>query len=533
MIILLHKVYVAIKQRMSSRNKHDMGLMMIPYDEAELQQREIDSEVFHEKLKVKTLVPPSLATTEIPLTPVHVLSPSCFYILYGDPGELETSLASCGPTLKKITKMREVVRGETYLMADEEARFNRVRVEFIASGQATVFLMDFGILTKVDASELLVISEEAVAKFPSLLNIPGLALHCRIAGIQPKKTKSCRGLWNSEVVARFQDLLMVDGAEPEGKIYSVIKYDTGQSKVVVALETLTVQIEGERKDVKSTLIEEHLAEKAVEPYNSQKNHKDREQFGDFDPVMQDHLNKQVLEESGEVSVGAPGVNVSTLRQSGRRLPLAGPFSPLEHKVVCLHRQGSGKLATVDPESVNSVMLNQAPGEMFDQFMVAAQVGVNPSGETLVLRGTSWLPASPGFGALATMIFSPHVELRANPSRTRLSGCLTGLGPKTTKDKAAELLLTKNERHEAFHPEHDVETRFDVEITNEDVNTVNKIRYWMNQCLSKTHPDQLVRLGQPALVRKAQIGVKECLGELMGKDRLLKEKEPLPSRKEYG
>ena len=73
----------------------------------------------------------------------------------------------------------------------------------------------------------------------------------------------------------------------------------------------------------------------------------------------------------------------------------------------------------------------------------------------------------------------------------------------------------------------------MEITNEDVNTVNKIRYWMNQCLSKTHPDQLVRLGQPALVRKAQIGVKECLGELMGKDRLLKEKEPLPSRKEYG
>ena len=145
-------MYVAIKQRMSSRNKHDMGLMMIPYDEAELQQREIDSEVFHEKLKVKRLVPPSLATTEIPLTPVHVLSPSCFYILYGDPGELETILASCGPTLKKITKMCEVVRGETYLMVDEEARFNRVRVESIASGQATVFLMDFGILTKVDAS---------------------------------------------------------------------------------------------------------------------------------------------------------------------------------------------------------------------------------------------------------------------------------------------------------------------------------------------------------------------------------------------
>ena len=55
---------------------------------------------------------------------------------------------------------------------------------------------------------------------------------------------------------------------------------------------------------------------------------------------------------------------------------------------------------------------------------------------------------------------------------------------------------------------------------------------MNQCLSKTEPDQLVRLGQPAVVLKAQQGVKKCLEELTGRDRMLKEKEPLPSRREY-
>ena len=42
-------------------------------------------------------------------------------------------------------------------------------------------------------------------------------------------------------------------------------------------------------------------------------------------------------------------------------------------------------------------------------MVAAHVGINPSGQNLLLRNTTWLPAIPGLGALATMIFAPQVE----------------------------------------------------------------------------------------------------------------------------
>ena len=109
-----------MKQRLSSQSIHDrMGLMIIPCDEAELKLREMDSEVSHEvKLKVKPLVPPSLATTEITLTPVNVLSPSCFWTQYGDVGELEKTLASCGPTLSNVAKVWELARGEIYLCLD-------------------------------------------------------------------------------------------------------------------------------------------------------------------------------------------------------------------------------------------------------------------------------------------------------------------------------------------------------------------------------------------------------------------------------
>ena len=62
-------------------------------------------------------------------------------------------------------------------------------------------------------------------------------------------------------------------------------------------------------------------------------------------------------------------------------------------------------------------------------MVAAHVGINPSGQNLLLRNTTWLPAIPGLGALATMIFAPQVELIILGYFTRLSyfehGCILG------------------------------------------------------------------------------------------------------------
>ena len=81
-----------------------------------------------------------------------------------------------------------------------------------------------------------------------------------------------------------------------------------------------------------------------------------------------------------------------------------------------------------------------------------------------------------------------------------------------------------EKTEAFFPEHDAETRFDVTITNEDLDLVNKIRYWMNVCLSKTEPDQLMRLTQIISLDRAQKGIKEALETLLLSERKVVERE---------
>ena len=43
-----------------------------------------------------------------------------------------------------------------------------------------------------------------------------------------------------------------------------------------------------------------------------------------------------------------------------RTPLSGPFSPLEHKMLCAYRHGAGKMAMIDQESVNKLLLDRPP-----------------------------------------------------------------------------------------------------------------------------------------------------------------------------
>ncbi len=94
-----------------------------------------------------------------------------------------------------------------------------------------------------------------------------------------------------------------------------------------------------------------------------------------------------------------------LKSSDERL-LLGPFHPLEYSMSCLHRMGSNKKIRIEQESVNSVLLDDSPYEVNDQWFVAAQVGSNPTGSMLMARSTTFMPNQPGLGALLAMIFAP-------------------------------------------------------------------------------------------------------------------------------
>jgi hypothetical protein len=66
----------------------------------------------------------------------------------------------------------------------------------------------------------------------------------------------------------------------------------------------------------------------------------------------------------------------------------------------------------------TVLLDRYPTDLHDQWMVAGHVGMNASGNCLMLRSTTFLPNQYGLGAMLTMIFAPCVEMRCDPRRKR-------------------------------------------------------------------------------------------------------------------
>jgi len=277
-------------------------------------------------------------------------------------------------------------------------------------------------------------------------------------------------------------------------------------------------------DVKEELLKK-FAEPAVESFLSQQDHRERMRFTAYEDAMKKHLKDYKIVQRGPQLVAKEDKSKLIMKT-----PLSGPYSPLEHKILCVYRHGSGKMANIDMESVNTVMLDQASSDPHDHWLVAAHVGMNPGGDALQLRNTSWLPARPGLGALSTMIFAPQVEVRHNSKKSRLIGFVAGLGPKTIWDKPEEE-VSKAERTLAFYPEHDMEVKFDVNVNNQDINIVNKLRYWVNKMISKSQ-DGIMALTQPKNLDDAQKGIRRNLEELLKRERKYEQKESLPSGREY-
>lgn len=130
--------------------------------------------------------------------------------------------------------------------------------------------------------------------------------------------------------------------------------------------------------------------------------------------------------------------------------LIGPYSPLEMKMYGKVHSLLGFGVKIEDDSVNSVLLDDQPGDSHERVLVAGQVGTKMDRKSVIVRSTTLLPNIPGLPAILTLVFAPRAEFRADADRKRLTGAICGLG----YDK---------DRSQSFYPEHDMEIGFDAEI----------------------------------------------------------------------
>ena len=68
-------------------------------------------------------------------------------------------------------------------------------------------------------------------------------------------------------------------------------------------------------------------------------------------------------------------------------------------------------AKIDPDSVNSVAIDDEPHDPHMRLLCAGFVGLNPGGSSMIARDTTILPLIPGLAAIITLLFTPVAEFR--------------------------------------------------------------------------------------------------------------------------
>ena len=528
---ILHQVFIALKLKLSGER---MELDLYPDDVAQdkfTEWRETQ-ETKKSQVTVDQIKPPPLGTDRITIKGIaHIVSPSLFWVYYGPDVLQEVRTikriirevhASC-----PVVSVGDVQVGGVFLAKSEiggSSDYARARViSARGSDTFTVFYIDFGLTAVVASAGLKSLPDSVVLASPELVSTPGLALQSSLAGLQPSALRTSRAVWDKQLVRDFSQFLSQrDAREMDGKVFSVTQSVVDPDIFVLNLENINVKIQGVDVDIKQFLIKENLADHVTESFKSQKDHRQRMRFDAYSVEMKEYLRGSYF--SSKVSRTEVRAVKEDRSQLTSRIRLQGPFSPLQHGLLCQTKAGSARLTHIDPASVNSVLLDEKPSDREGPWLVAAEVLMASDGLSHQVRNTFWLPDKPGLGPLLTMVFAPQVEMRFsqdNEKKTnKVTGFIAGLGPKFRDEGGLSQVVKK--RTSGLYPEHDMEVKFDVYVDNKDIVEVNNLRYWLNTMMMKTK-DGVMVMTQPKALHKAQEGIKKNLFKLLGKDRAVVDK----------
>ncbi|XP_059163764.1 ATP-dependent RNA helicase TDRD9-like isoform X2 [Physella acuta] len=358
--------------------------------------------------------------------------------------------------------------------ADGTVQYYRARIEefttqkvTVAGGtyrsvlSAVVFYVDYGNTEVIDVSQLKQLP-------PNCLTQPFLAVEFYLKGIRPSSVRCTDGVWSKQANELFKTWTL--NKTLYAQVYSIVNN-------TVRVSLVTRYPNGQEICVNDELIQQEFAVQAEETFLSQQNHEWRESLktGESSQVQPDSW----------LQVSVPdNTRPSDVRSRGKKIFLVGPYNPLEMTFSCLTSGGRQLSVKIDPESVNSVAIDDDPQNKYSRLMVSSFIGLNQSGNSMVARNTTILPQIPGLPALVTLVFAPFVEYRTDPKCERYIGALCGLG--------------YDEDNLPILPDHDIALTFETNFGTDDIVMINQVRMAINVALGTE--DAVVCWGQDILTR---------------------------------
>uniref|UniRef100_A0A8C5Q3T8 ATP-dependent RNA helicase TDRD9 n=1 Tax=Leptobrachium leishanense TaxID=445787 RepID=A0A8C5Q3T8_9ANUR len=348
-----------------------------------------------------------------------------------------------------------------------QQNYFRAQIVYITGSCAVVFFVDYGNQSKVEL--------QLLKEIPGyLLDLPFQALEFKICKMRPSAKSIISGQqWSAAANARFDSL--VNGCTLVVNVFSVI-----HGLLHVDAHRLFEEIED--VSIRDTLIADGFAEPAEESYESKQSNE----------ILKEIYRASVKQtpicvgpDKGDEKILINNMMESfannTLGHPSSKINLYGPYHPYEVQFHSMTSVSKFRSVWIEKESINSVVINDAPEATYQNMFIAASVSVNSSGSTIILRETSLMPSIPGLPALLTMLFSPVIELRVDRNQKEYTGALCGLGCDYSSSTA-------------IWPEHDIELGFDAQITTDDLLKINSIRGTVNEIVSQNH-DGSLKFGQ--------------------------------------
>ncbi|XP_028923681.1 ATP-dependent RNA helicase TDRD9 isoform X2 [Ornithorhynchus anatinus] len=336
------------------------------------------------------------------------------------------------------------------------AKYFRAQILNIYRNSAEVFFLDYGNKSEVTLDLLRMI--------PScFLALPFQALEFKICRMRPSaKSLVCGEYWCHGASQRFASL--ISGCAIIVKIFSIVHS-------VLHVDVFRYSGVREAKNIRDVLIVENFAEPAEESHESiQRSEILKELFSKCIENNSKRISKSTqAKESEKCQIQKLLESFSTNRFGTKKhkATLQGPFNPFELRCHSMTRVSRFRSVWIEKESINSIIIRNAPEDVCQRMLVAASLSINASGSSMLLRETTLLPHVPGLPALISILFSPVVELRVDKNARYFTGALCGLGWNPNVDTPVL-------------PEHDIELAFDVWITVEDIIEINILRANINK-----------------------------------------------------
>jgi len=560
---ILHDVYVAMK--LKSLPKEDLKLKIWNDEKVYKMMRwmrnkhQESGETLTSWRSIGQVAPPIKNVNNFKV--VYSGSPNAFWVVM--PGEddaiqdvVEAAERYRKYEFRRFKKASELKVGIVTFATFEGSwyRAKLEKVEIDPSGQlvrAVVWFIDYGnteVITDID--NIRQMDLQLIKEFEKLIAVPGQAMACTLTSVAPNPMRNTEagpaggretGGWDEYACQVFEKLLDGIKTSPQddiiqAEIYSVTKASWSDELNIMSL---TVHDEARRfhgETLNAQMLravdqrDRRLAKAKQEDLASQDNHELRRRGG-YDAGIR---NRSSLRDTFTMTEEMTHHLEKGMRnEKFATCAMSGPHHPLEYRVAGVHRQGSQLQTRVEPDSVNSVLLDRVPNDRWDQWMVAASVSQGQKSECLVLRSTTFMPISGGLGALLAMVFAPRVELRCDKQFRNYTGCLIGLGD---RESGWGTYVNSKERC-PYYALHDTEIKFDFELTDNDVNQINKARHaiskaLMRECSTKKMSDTQKRAEVPPniTIRDKLLDCREeleaaCHQLVQAQQRVHKEKVP--------